>query len=140
MRRIITAVFVLGALALLLWPAPELEAVSQQSVPVNVRIQCNGETVGDVDIQPYTAVLRRGQNATARFRLLGNSDVSTVTVRPKEGVEWPFDGNPPSFGQGNDASTGAIRSDVADDVYGYDFIVTCGTDPDTVDPNMDIRP
>ncbi len=140
MRRLVIAVLVLSAGVLLLvnaW-ASAGGASAQAVVPINVRIGCNGEEVGEFFINNQTAQLSKVAGDTARFSLLGNSDVTTVQVQPKEDVRWPFVDDPPEFGSGNDAGTGAIASDVQPGIYGYDLVVTCGTTPDVIDPNMDI--
>jgi hypothetical protein len=136
--------FAAGALALVavaaILPHATAEESAQRAVPINVRIQCNGEAIGEVEINPYTATLSRASNDVARFQLVGGSDVSSAQVRPKEGQAWPFQGEPPTFGQGRNATTQSIRADIANGRYGYDLIVTCGSEPDVVDPNMDIDP
>lgn len=142
MRRSLTLLLLLAATLGLagLELLPSTGAATLAVVPVNVRIGCDGENVGEFFISSQTAVLHRSEGDTARFQLLGGSDVETVQVQPKPDVEWPFVDAPPVFGRGNDAGTGAIRTDVADAVYGYNLVVTCGVDPDTIDPNMDIKP
>lgn len=129
-----TGALVLGTVALL--PQPRAAAV----VPINVRIQCNGEAVGEVNINPYTATLSKRADDRARFMLLGGSDVDTVTVQPKTNVRWPFLGEPPTFGSGSEATTEAIAPDATPGEYGYDLVVLCGLEPDVIDPKMDIDP
>ncbi len=109
-------------------------------VPIQVRIGCDGDTVGEFYINSQTARLSKSGGDTARFSLLGASDVTEVQVRPKAGVAWPFVDAPPSFGRGRDASTGAIVADIEPATYGYDLVVTCGGAERVIDPNMDIRP
>ena len=140
MRRFLTAALVLCAVAVVFIDAQAAEESTAAVVPINVRIGCNGEDVGEFSINNQSARLSKSAGDTANFRLLGNSDVDTVTVEPKEDVEWPFDDAPPSFGGGRDSGTGAIRSDIAPGSYGYNLIVTCGTTRDVIDPKMDIDP
>lgn len=140
MRRFLTAAIVLCALAAFLIDAKAAEEPAAAVIPINVRIGCNGEDVGDFSINNQSARLSKSAGDTAMFRLLGGSDVTSVTVEPKEGVEWPFVDAPPSFGERGDQGTGAIRADIAPGSYGYNLIVTCGSTRDVIDPKMDIDP
>jgi len=140
MRRFLTAALVLFALAALFIDTPAAEESTARVVPINVRIRCNGEDVGEFSINNQATRLSKAAGDTAMFGLLGGSDVDTVTVEPKQDVDWPFEGAPPSFGSRGNRGTGAIRSDIAPGSYGYNLIVTCGSAADVIDPRMDIDP
>lgn len=142
MRRLLILLVVLCASAIVLIDLPATASAGSMPavVPINVRIGCNGENVGEFTINAQSAALSKGAGDTARFSLLGNSDVTSVQVQAKEGVRWPFVEEPPSFGRGNDAGTGTIAADADPGEYGYNLVVTCGDSVDVIDPVMDIKP
>lgn len=147
MRRFLTAALVVCAAAALFLDAQAAAESAAAVIPINVRIKCDGEAVGEVTINGRVLVdnnlstrLSKSAGDTAMFTLLGGSDVTTVTVAPKEGVAWPFVDAPPTFGSRGDRGTGAISADAATTIYGYNFLVTCGSTPRVIDPKMDIVP
>jgi len=145
MRRFLTATLVLCAAAALFIDAQAAAESAAAVIPINVRITCNGENVGVVTINGVTlnpnqsTRLSKSAGDTAMFSLLGGSDVTTVTVEPKEDVAWPFVDAPPTFGSRGNRGTGVISPD-ASGPYGYNFLVTCGSTDRTIDPKMDIVP
>ena len=140
MRRFLTAALVLCALAVVFIDLQAAEESAGAVVPINVRIQCDGEDVSEWSVVPDTARLSKSGGDTANFRLVGSPTVETVQVEPKGDDEWPFVDDPPAFGRGNNASTGTIRSDIATGSYRYNLVVTCGSTRVVLDPKMDIDP
>ena len=145
MRRFLMTTLAALAFAALFAAMPAAEEHTETTaaarvVPIQVRIKCNGENVGEFTINNQAARLSKSAGDTANFQLLGDSDVTSVTLGPKPGVEWPFVDVPPTFGRGNDKGSGAIRADIPVGSYGYNLYVTCGGVRDEIDPKMDIDP
>jgi hypothetical protein len=141
MRRfLIAGVLALGLVVLFI----EVQAAEQpiaSVVPINVTIGCNGEDVGEFSVNPNTARLSKSAGDTANFILTGGSDVDSVQIQPKTNHEWPFEGDPPSFGKGGrNRVSNPIRADIEPGSYGYDLIVICGSTSTPLDPRMDIDP
>lgn len=134
-----------GAASLACAPAPEplvdTGTVAPPPGQVMVDARCAGPRNTSVTVSPWNLHVPRDSNVTITWVINAAANTDTITITPKQGTSWPFDGASavgskaaPAQVQGRTPNTPGVR-------YRYNIQLVCqvgSADPDTVVVDPDI--
>lgn len=107
--------------------------VSTDTTTVNVHVNCQGTRVS-FWVDPWTVSIAQGDDV--HWRLQGNSTSNAISVAPKRGGAWPFNGNPVAGTKADPARSGGPANRAGR--HGYNITLQCPSGGPTVVIDPDI--
>jgi plastocyanin len=134
MRKLLIVIGGAALLTLLIAARPTTPPDAQAATTtVKVHVNCQGSRVS-FWVDPWTVTI--GQGDEVEWQLQGNATSNQISVEPKRGRQWPFNGNAQAGTKASPARSGGPANRVGR--HGYNITLACDNNGPTVVVDPDI--